>query len=249
MPGAGATTTIDAVPTIDYHEHLRELPRTQWPGYLSEHSGLPGPRANLALLHAVGDLADPSMLDTLISSDDEYLLACGVAGLGGRLAAGGDVAIGRMHAFASDSRWRVREAVAMAIQRFGDDSPARAGSLAVDWAADPDPLVRRAAVAGICEPRLLRTPAMAALAIRACQLATESLAGESLSTTPPADAPAGREARRVLRQALGYCWSVAIAADPEPGLIAFAVLRTNPDPDVRWVVRENLGKKRLARLL
>jgi hypothetical protein len=53
----------------------------------------------------------------------------------------------------------------------------------------------------------------------------------------------------VLRQALGYCWSVAIAADPGPGLVAFAVVCANPDPDVQWVVRENLGKKRLARLL
>ncbi len=237
------------MPTIDYHDQLRELPRTQWPGYLVEHSGLPGPRANLALLGAVGDLADASMLDTLISSDDEYLLACGVAGLGGRLASSNDLAMRRLRTFASDPRWRVREAVAMAIQRFGDSSPAGAGSLAVDWAADPDPLVRRAAVAGICEPRLLRTPAVAALAIRACQLATDSLAADSRSTRSPSGAPADRETRRVLRQALGYCWSVAIAADPGPGLVAFAVVCANPDPDVQWVVRENLGKKRLARLL
>ena len=52
-----------------------------------------------------------------------------------------------------------------------------------------------------------------------------------------------------LRQALGYCWSVAVAADPERGVPLFAVLRTVGDPDVTWVVRENLGKARLRRLL
>ncbi len=53
----------------------------------------------------------------------------------------------------------------------------------------------------------------------------------------------------VVRQALGYCWSVAIAADPVDGLPAFARWRGSPDPDVAWVVRENLGKARLERVL
>jgi hypothetical protein len=54
---------------------------------------------------------------------------------------------------------------------------------------------------------------------------------------------------RSLRQALRHDRSVAVAADPEPGLAAFDALRGIPDPDVCWVVRENLKKKRLRRLL
>ena len=54
---------------------------------------------------------------------------------------------------------------------------------------------------------------------------------------------------RTLRQALGYCWSVAVAADPEHGLPRFLALSASPDPDVAWVVRENRRKARLARLL
>jgi hypothetical protein len=54
---------------------------------------------------------------------------------------------------------------------------------------------------------------------------------------------------RTLRQALGYCWSVAIAAAPVDGLAAFARWRRSPDPDVGWVVRENLKKARLQRVL
>ena len=54
---------------------------------------------------------------------------------------------------------------------------------------------------------------------------------------------------RVLRQALGYGWSVAIAALPADGLARFERLRASPDPDVQWVVRETMRKDRLKRLV
>jgi len=52
-----------------------------------------------------------------------------------------------------------------------------------------------------------------------------------------------------LRQALGYCWSVAVAADLGGGLPNFRALQQHGDPDVQWIVRENTKKSRLARLL
>ena len=54
---------------------------------------------------------------------------------------------------------------------------------------------------------------------------------------------------RTLRQALGYGWSVVIAALPAEGLTAFHLLEGSDDPDVAWVVRENRTKARLQRLL
>jgi len=53
---------------------------------------------------------------------------------------------------------------------------------------------------------------------------------------------------RVLRKGLGYCWSVAICALPEPGKRAMERWFTSGDRDVRWIMKENLKKKRLARL-
>ena len=47
---------------------------------------------------------------------------------------------------------------------------------------------------------------------------------------------------------LGYGWSVAIVADPELGRPAFERWVASPDPTIRWIVRENLGKARLARM-
>ncbi|MCL3862296.1 HEAT repeat domain-containing protein [Actinotalea sp. K2] len=229
-----------------YRRSLRRLPSTGWPAYLSEHSGLPGPRGNIELAKALAEEADPSVLDALLSGEDEYLVFCGVVGLGRRLADGAAGADGdlehQLHAHASDGRWRVREAVAMALQRLGDTDPARMFRLCAIWAGDPDPLVQRAAVAGVCEPRLLDGPDAARVAVDICELVTRSLAARPREERR-------RPEVRVLRRGLGYCWSVAVAADPRLGLPRLRALLDSPDPDVGWIVRENLSKARLSRLL
>jgi hypothetical protein len=53
---------------------------------------------------------------------------------------------------------------------------------------------------------------------------------------------------RTLRQALGYCWSVVVAALPEYGKPALERWSRSPNLDVIWIVRENLKKTRLARM-
>ncbi len=217
------------------------MSRATWPAYLREHSGLPGARANLELAEAVADAGDAVDFTRLISTDDEYLVLCGVVGLGHVLAVGRSPDVeARLREHATDHRWRVREGVAMALQRLGDADAPRLRRLTRDWAEDADPLVQRAAVAGVCEPRLLRSPDTRAHALALCQAVTASLAGR------PAEQRAS-DGVRVLRQALGYCWSVAVAANPAAGLPLFAVLSGQTDSDVQWIVRENRKKSRLAR--
>ncbi|GAA0534122.1 hypothetical protein GCM10010172_13920 [Paractinoplanes ferrugineus] len=218
----------------EYRNELAALDAARWPDYLTERSGLPGPRGNIELAQAVADAGDRLGFDRLIATGDEYLVFCGVLGLGRLLAEEDEGAARlaeRLRAHAADERWRVREAVAMALQRLGDADPARLRALVAEWVRDDDPLVVRAAVAGICEPRLLKRPEMAAAAVDACTAATARVRG------------------RELRQALGYCWSVAVAADPGAGLPRFRALTGSADADVRWIVRENTRKVRLAKLL
>lgn len=226
-----------------YRNELRGLGHSTWFGYLCEHSGLPGPRANLELLQAVADAGDARRFDEMIATDEEYLVACGVVGLGRLLAAGagGDIA-DRLRLHAVDPRWRVREAVAMALQRLGDADADQLFEMAEAWAADPHPLVQRAAIAGVCEPRLLRHSETAAQAIEICDRVSQALADR------PAEQRREPEVRS-LRQALGYCWSVAVAADPTPGLVKFHALSRHNDPDIAWIVRSNAKKSRLAKLL
>ena len=227
----------------EHAAQLAALDHAAWPVYLTEHSGLPGPRGNIELGQAVADVGTLDDFDALIRTDDEYLTFCGVMGLGAVLAAGGgDDIVERLRRHAADARWRVREAVAMALQRLGDADLPRLLALVRAWADDPDPLVQRAAAAGICEPRLLATPAAAAGAIEVCRRATQSLARRPAESRREPDV-------RSLRQGLGYCWSVAVAADPGPGLTAFRQLEGVDDADVAWIVRENRRKKRLAALL
>ena len=227
----------------DHRTSLRALPRAAWMPYLRRNSGLPGPRANLELAQAVADEGDETMFETLLSSDEEYLVMCGAIGLGRSLVDGASTESQvRLRSLAADRRWRVREGVAMALQRLGDADTTGLHDLVSRWAASPDPLVQRAAVAGLCEPRLLREPADAARAVELCSRITDSLAAR-----PPHERRT--DDVRALRKTLGYCWSVAVAADPPHGLPRFLALSQSGDPDVVWIVRENAKKARLKAVL
>lgn len=224
----------------DYRTALARL--TDWMRYLDVNSGLPGPRGNLELVAACGEEADITQAERLIASGDEFATVCGLVALGRHLGQGDDTHLRVLHAYAADARWRVREGVAMALQRAGDDDADRAFGIAERWASDPDPLVRRAAVAAVCEPRLLRDCAFARRALAVVDQVTSDLA-----TSPVGDRRS--PAVRTLRQALGYGWSVAVAALPSDGLPAFHRLEVSDDLDVLWIVRENRKKARLKRLL
>lgn len=231
----------------EYRDELAGLAPQDVRAFLVTRSGLPGPRANLELVHACADVLGADLARALTRDHDEYVHMCGVVTLGRVLGEAVDdseraAVEAALAEHARDERWRIREAVATALQRSGDVDPARLRDVVTRWLTSRDPLVLRAAVAGVCEPRLLADRATAELALTAVGSATDALAALQPGERRRTDV-------RTLRQALGYCWSVAVAADPERGVPLFDLLRTVGDPDVTWVVRENLGKARLRRLL
>ena len=59
---------------------------------------------------------------------------------------------------------------------------------------------------------------------------------------------AGDESFKVLRQGMGYCWSVAVAAQPESGKPMMERWLNSLDKDIRWMMRENLKKNRLVKM-
>jgi hypothetical protein len=126
----------------------------------------------------------------------------------------------------------------MALQRWGDaDMPALLTEMA-DWAAG-NPWEQRAAAAALCEPRLLRQPehTVAVLCI---------LDGITVSILHLTDRKSN--AFKTLRQGLAYCWSVAVVALPDAGKPLMEKWLASPDPDIRWIMAENLKKNRLARM-
>lgn len=217
-----------------YRQELREL--KSWEPYLHKHSGLPGPRANLELVAAVAEEADADRLWRLSASSDEFLALCGTAGLGRIALMEPETVMTWLHELASDPRWRVREGVALALQRFGRENMARLLAEMRSW-ANETPLIQRAAAAALCEPDLLRRPEDTIEVLMILDHITKSL-GAATSRK--------NEGFQALRKALGYCWSVAAAASPQNARPYIEKWLQSTDGDIVWVMKSNLGKARMA---
>jgi hypothetical protein len=220
-----------------YREELREL--TDWEPYLKKHSGLPGARANLELVAAVVEEADADRLWRLSASSDEFLALCGTAGLGRVALMEPETVMTWLRELAADPRWRVREGVAMALQRFGREDMARLVAEMQEWALQGH-FVQRAAVAGLCEPALLKGTEEAVEVLDILDKITRAL-GSSTER--------GSEGFRVLRQTLGYGWSVAAAAGPTNARPYLEKWLRSKDKDVAWVMSSNLDKARMAKVM
>lgn len=229
----------------DYREKLTQL--DDWEPFLLEESGLPGPRGNIELARAVADEGQPELFEYLLSFDAEraptnspyeFLAFCGVLGLGRLVADGRRELLETLRDCASDPRWRIREAVAMALQRWGtSDMEALLREMAA-W-SQGDPLEQRAAVAALCEPALLRDPQQTEHVLDLLDAVTASLKQAEDRQS---------DEFRALRKGLGYCWSVAVVALPEAGKRKMEHWIADDDRDVRWIMKENLRKKRLTRM-
>jgi hypothetical protein len=232
-----ATIAKEMAERIDsYRVELRGL--KEWEPYLKKHSGLPGPRANLELVRAVGEEADPDRLWRLSASSDEFLALCGTAGLGRVALMEPETVMTWLRELASDPRWRVREGVAMALQHMGRENMPRLLADMQEWSVG-EPYVQRAAAAGLCEPELLEERQHAVQVLAILDRITTSLASAEHRRS---------DGFRVLRQALGYAWSVAGAAAPENARPYLEKWMRFKDKDVAWIMKENLSKARMADL-
>jgi hypothetical protein len=231
--------------TDEYRTKLRTL--ASWDAYLLKESGIPGPRGNLELAQVVADEGGRELFERYttyshdqapVNSPYEFLAFCGVVGLGRLLAEGDATLLKTLRTHASDPRWRVREAVAMALQRFGDKNMDALVAGMQEWSTGT-PLEQRAAAAALCEPRLLGQARHVRIVLQILDRITASL---SKSDTHP------REDILVLRKGLGYCWSVAVAALPDEGKPFMEKWLVTTNKDIQWIMQENLKKARLARI-
>ena len=139
---------------------------------------------------------------------------------------------------ASDGRWRTREAVAMALQRWGQADMDLLLQAMERWSKG-NLLEQRAAAAALCEPSLLKDSGEARRVLRILDEITASIEGVE-------DRTSGQF--KALRKGLGYCWSVAVAAEPREGKRMMERWFTTDDRDVLWIMKQNLRKKRLERI-
>lgn len=228
-----------------YRSELRT--RRDWIPFLRAQIERAGTRADLELAGAVAEEGSRKIFLELLrqgpkdapnGSPDEFLAICGVLGIGRLAARGDEQALTRLRSLASDPRWRVRGAVVMALQRAADADLGLVLEAMREW-AQGTPLERRAAIATLCDAKLLRDARVADVALRLVDRITSSLTRETERRN---------DEFRTLRKALGYCWSVAIVASPERGKPMLEKWAGSADADVLWVVRQNLKKRRLLRL-
>lgn len=213
--------------------------------YLLQNSNLPGPRGNLELFYRFVADPSPQVVDECLTlatpdvanSPQEFAGMCGVAGWALLHAAEKDALIAHLRHYAAHASWRIREAVAMALQELPFDSLAER-AVFVRELRDGSAFVDRAIVAGVCEPKNLREPEAMGEVFELLRLVTESL----LSAARLDDG------QKALRKALGYGWSVAVVAAPDAGRAAFERLFELPGVHVRWIIAENLKKNRLLKL-
>lgn len=233
--------------------------------YLLTRSQLPGPALNLQLVrglaYELGEVARESAdaaaqvialldgwaaltLDDAPVNDPHELLVSAAALTCGQLAVvrpeRWDAMLAKLHTLATDPRWRTRDQVAAAFQLMLAADWSRAHTTLMDWVVcDDEPLLMRAAVAAVAEPTLLTDDER-----KEGALGVQALAITQYMNLPD-DVRQGVEAR-ALRQALGDTLSVATAAYPEEGFALMQRIAALPDPDIVWIVRENMKHKRLS---
>ena len=227
---------------------------------LLANSGLPGPRGNIELAQSfaqalasarledwhwkmLAEWQSKSTREAPVNSPSEYLPFCAVLSLGvlylGLPRTGKRRVLAQIQQAARDPRWRTREAVAMALQAIGEEDPEALRAIVAKWMSTADFLQKRAIVAALAHPPLLGDSAFTLFCLRTADAILGSLAGADRAAR-------AREDFRVLRQGLGYALSVFVDKLPEAGFPLLEKWAGVDDADVKWILRENLKKKRLA---
>lgn len=228
-----------------YTAKLRAL--GDWEPFLIAKSRLPGPRSNLELLAVVAQQGRQAEFlkwcsitadEAPVNTPKEFLVACGTVGLGRLVSQGDTKHLSKLRTLASDPRWRVREAVAMGLQLWGDTDLKSLLAEMTKWSSG-NWTEQRAAAAALCEPRLLTDEADVRRVLELLDKITTNVHQAKARKAEGWDA---------LRKGLGYCWSVAVAAEVSQGKRSMEKWLRSQDPDIRWIMKENLKKKRLIRM-
>lgn len=218
--------------------------------YTIEHlllnSKLPGPRSNLELLyefiqHANRDevLKCLNINYVTTNSPEEFVLSCGV-GASIYLDTADHVEIGMdLKYYANHESWRVREAVCIGFQKSKEHlkpdemlaylAPLKAGT----------ELEIRTYIATLGEPILLKN-----------YIDPNGLLQFLYDTTITYFDHQNKlnESQKVLKKALGYCWSVVLCGENADRSIFEKLIAYKDNKHIKWIIVENLKKNRLEKL-
>lgn len=214
--------------------------------YLLSKSGLPGPRANLELLYVAAAECEESLLrkwlatpiaDAPENTPQVYLQCIAVVSLGRFILQNEqEPDIKALRRFANDDRWRIRECVAMALQTIGKSNPHLLAKITEPWLVGSLHELRAVAAAW-AEPVLLKTEFTQQTALAFMDKITQRF---------QQDKSDDKEATRILKKGLEYCWSVVVAANIEIGKPFFEKWFYS-DVTIQKIMLVNLTKNRLIK--
>jgi hypothetical protein len=226
--------------------------------YLLDNSNLPGKRANIELALSFADYIEENYNKkdsqyfkyclNLISQNsegkteagnEEFLPFCSIIALG-RI---GKIDIEKQNKIiellkinAQDRRWRIREAVAMAIQTLMDANPVKTLEKLQEWLGEDNYLIYRAIAAGLAEPQLMKNKEIARAALMLHKKLIEKVEQENNFKNEDFD---------ILIKGLCYTLSVIITGNEAEGFEYLEELTKKNNNAIRKIVRENLKKNRL----
>jgi hypothetical protein len=228
--------------------------------YLIFQSNLPGRRANLELAEAFGDIVrlycdehseklwrlckDMSQIseeEASTNEPEEFIPFCGIIGISTIASIKTpyfEDGLFMIKEAAKDGRWRIREAVAMGIQRLLTNNPEKTLVELQKWLLEEDYYIWRAVIAGLAEPEILRDKKIARVALEYHQEILEELINKEESKS---------ESYQKLKQALEYTLSVVVEQIPREGFKLMLKYVSHENRVISRIIKANLKKSRLLK--
>ncbi|MBN1638134.1 MAG: hypothetical protein JW866_04150 [Ignavibacteriales bacterium] len=213
--------------------------------YLLKNSNLPGPRGNLKLLYDFSKNAKEEIIEKCLdyinpdvkNSPEEFVAMCGVLSYSIRNKNNVKEVIPFLKITANHGSWRIREAVAMAIQEIFKVNM-KESIQELKGLSGGSELEKRAVVAGLCEPKLLNDKDVNKDILNILLNITKSFSHDNILNKEDES----------LRKTLGYGWSVVVSKEQEEGKKRFEELFNFKGKHINWIIRENLKKSRMKKM-
>ncbi len=250
---------VDLSPLVE--KYLAIVDSSELEKYLLANSNLPGPRGNIELAYALSESLESYNIEDIdklfslfkrwasisldlapVTESSVMLPFCGVHAIGkiGCLyVSKKDEAIKLLKKSAVDKRWRIREAVCMALQFMLDKYPEFIIKHFEEWIKTENYLELRAIAAAYADPNLLKQRIISQNGLKAHRKIFDIILKSKNRKS---------EEFKTLRQALGFTFSlIAVVHSPNAFGVMKKLIELN-DKDVDWIIKENMKKKRLINI-
>ncbi len=251
------TDIIDEIlPLLNHPEKYTKIEE-----YLCMNSNLPGPRGNLTLADKFAGyfktaFVRKELIDFLfqwanipeetapVNDRKEYLPFCAILALGAHYYYTEENTklriMEQLKKAMNDTRWRVREGVAMGFQYIAEMEFEPVRLYFTKWYMDSNYLEKRAFLAALAHPPILKNKDIVRFSLRM----SDDILKDIITS---GDESRKTEEFSVLSKGLQYCISVFTAELPEEGFQLLKNYACYKDKDIRKIIKANLSKTRLTK--